>query len=47
MKLLEQMKLVVENSENIWLLKKLKEIQDVIDTTPNDFELGWKLRELL
>lgn len=46
-KLLEQMKIVVANTDNLWLLNRIKEIEKVIQENSNDFELGQKLRKLL
>ena len=46
-KLLEQMKIVVANTDNLWLLNRIKEIQEIVDTTPYDATLGETLRKLL
>lgn len=34
-------------SDNLYLQRELEKIQEIIKTTPNDFDLGEKLRKLL
>jgi len=45
--ILEECIHLVSLTENIYLLKKLKYIKQVIKETPNDLELGEKLRKIL
>lgn len=37
----------VSLTENTYLLKQMKEVQEIIKTTPNSFELGEILRRIL
>ena len=46
-KLLEKIKITAETSENTWLVNRIKEIEKVIQQTPNDAKLGENLRKLL
>ena len=45
--LLEDLIHLAETLENDWLANRLREIKEVKDNTPNDMELGSKLRKML
>jgi len=45
--LLEDWILLVSLTDNTYLLKQLKEVQEIIRTEPNDSLLGEKLRRIL
>lgn len=38
---------VVKQSDNLWLQRKLEEIEKILKEEPNDMVLGEKLRKLL
>jgi len=45
--MLEDMIHLVEQTDNLWLLKKLKEIEKILADNPNNFVLGAELRKYL
>ena len=38
---------LVKLGDNLYLKRKLEQIQEIINTTPNNYDLGEKLRKVL
>lgn len=45
--MIEDLIFLVEQTDNLYLQERLKELRELILTTPNDQELGSEIRKLL